>query len=157
MENTDRRNFLKMLGVTMGSTAVGAAAPALALVKFTGGLDSISFRAVAGVPAEPLAAYASYVLEGSVNPVARNGVLMRTVFAGSPEAMSNIAIPGLTRVIRVTDVRADRGVFYISGVIDDRSQLQKGESPTVDVILDRGRNTVRAPLIGSSFVMQIQH
>ncbi len=156
MDGMDRRNFLKMVGVTMGSVTVGAATPALALVKFTGGSDSLSFRAVAGVPAEPLAAYASYVLEGSVNLVTRSGVLTRTVFAGAPDAMSNIALPGLTRVIRVTDVRPGRGVFHISGVIDDRSQLQKGESPIVDIVLDRVQNTVRAPLIGSSFLLQVQ-
>lgn len=156
MDGMDRRNFLKMVGVLSGSVTVGAATPALALVNFSGGLDHIAFRAVAGVPAEPLAAYASYVLEGSVNLITRTGVLTRTVFAGSPEAMSNIALPGLTRVIRVTDVRPGRGLIRITGVIDDRSQLQKGESPTVDIVLDRVRNTVRAPLVGSTFLLQVQ-
>lgn len=156
MDDMDRRSFLKMVGVTAGSVTVGAATPGLALMDFSGGSDNIAFRAVAGVPAEPLAAYATYVLEGSVNLVQRTGVLTRTVFAGSPEAMSDIALPGLTRVIRVTDVRRDRALVRITGVIDDRSQLQKGESQTVEAVLDRVRNTVRAPFIGSNFLLRVQ-
>lgn len=156
MDGMDRRNFLKMVGVLSGSVTVGAAVPSLALVKFSSGPDTFAFRAVAGVPGEPLPAYASYVLEGAVNLRTRSGLLTRTVFAGAPEAVSDIALPGLTRVIRVTDVDSGRGVIRITGVTDDRSQLQAGESQTFEITVDRLRNTVRAPFIGSNVVLPIQ-
>lgn len=155
VEGFDRRGFLKLVGVLSGSVTVGALTPALALTKLQGP-DALSFRAVAGLPSAPLPAYASYVLEGSVNLAARSGVLSRTVFAGAPDAMSDIALPGLSRTIRVTDVRSERGVLRIQGVVSDQSQLQPGESPTVEILVDRPRGMVLAPFSGSTVKLSLQ-
>jgi len=43
----------------------------------------------------------------------------KTVFAGAPEAMSTIALPGLSRIVRITEVQ-DRGAqLRLTGVVDD--------------------------------------
>src|SRR5437867_11916038 len=125
VEGSDRRGFLKLVGVLAGSVTVGALTPAIALSKLQGP-DALSFRAVAGMPAAPLPAYASFVLEGSVNQIARSGVLSRTMFAGAPDAMSDVAFSGLSQTIRVTDVRAARDGLHLKGAIADRSQIQPG-------------------------------
>src|SRR3989304_7584321 len=101
MEDVDRRAFLKMVGVVSGSVAVGAAPPAIALAFR--GPDGLAFRAVGGLPASGLPAYASYVLQGSVNLATRSGVLTRTVHAGGPDAPRGFALAGLDRVLRVRD------------------------------------------------------
>ena len=154
MEDVDRRAFLKMVGVVSGSVAVGAATPAIALAFR--GPDVLAFRAVGGLPASGLPAYASYVLQGSVNLATRSGVLTRTVYAGAPDAPSEFALPGLSRVIRVTDVRVAGSVVDITGVIDDRSQLAAGESAFVAFRVDRAAGTVRAPFVASEVSLQIR-
>jgi hypothetical protein len=120
------------------------------------GPDVLSFRAVAGMPAAPLPAYASYVLEGSVNRVTRSGVLNRSVFAGAPLAMSGIALPGLSQTMRVTDVRSSGDVVRIQGLIPDRSQVLPGETQTVEVLVDQPHGIVRAPFSGSTVTLSLQ-
>ncbi len=173
MDPVDRRKFLKFVGMGSGIAVAGALAPggtlkllgnaggggalmsALALTK-SQGPDALSFRAVAGMPSAPLPAYASYVLEGSVNPMTRSGVLSRTVFAGAPAAMSGIALPGLSQTIRVTDVRSGRGVLRVQGLVADRSQLGPGESQSVEILVDRLQGIVRAPFSGSTLTLSLQ-
>lgn len=155
VDGFDRRGFLKLVGVLSGSVAVGALTPALGLTKL-GGPDVLSFRAVAGIPSDPLPAYASYVLEGSVNLATRSGILSQTVFAGAPEGMSDIALPGFSRTIRVTDVRSGRGVLRIHGVVTDRSHLRSGESRTMEIVVDRPRGIVRAPFAGSTLMLSLE-
>jgi hypothetical protein len=154
MDDVGRREFLKMVGVVSGSVAVGAATPAIA--SAFRGPEVMTFRAVGGLPSSGLPAYASYVLLGSLNLTTRSGVLTRTVYAGSPEAPSEFALPGMTRVIRVTNVRVAGGVIEVTGVIDDRSQLSRAESPFVTFLVDRGAGTVRAPFVASDVLLHIQ-
>lgn len=176
MDPIDRRKFLKFVGMgsgiaiagTVASNGVlsllgkagggGATAPngALSARGNVGSGDAMQFRAIVGLPALPLPAYASYVLEGSVNPVTRSGVLSRTVFAGAPGAMSNIALPGLSQTIRVTDVRPARDGLRIQGVIANRSQVSPGETQTVEILVDRLRGIVRAPFFGSTVTLGLQ-
>ncbi len=176
MEPIDRRKFLKYVGAgsgiaiagTMASSGIlsilgkagggGAIAPsgALSARGNAGGGDPMQFRAIVGLPGLPLPAYASYVLEGSVNPGTRSGVLSRTVFAGAPGAMSDIALPGLSQTIRVTDVRPAREGLRIQGLIADRSQVGPGESQTVEILVDRLRGIVRAPFSGSTVNLSLQ-
>jgi len=173
MDPIDRRKFLKFVGTGSGIALAGAVAsggilsllgkaggggalrPASALTTSQGS-DGLSFRAVAGMPSAPLPAYASYVLEGSVNPGTRSGVLSRTVFAGAPSAMSDIALPGLSQTIRVTDVRPGRDVLRIHGLVADRSQIGPGESQSVEILVDRLRRIVRAPFSGSTVNLIMQ-
>ena len=172
MDPVDRRKFLKFVGMGSGIAVAGAVASGgiLSLLGKAGGggavmagsmaksqgPDALSFRAVAGMPSAPLPAYASYVLEGSVNSMTRTGVLSRTVFAGAPGAISDIALPGLSQTIRVTDVRPARDGLRIQGHIADRSQVRPGESQTVEVLVDRVRGIVRAPFSGSTVTLSLQ-
>ncbi len=173
MDPFDRRKFLKFVGMGSGIALAGALAPSGilkllgsasgggALIRFptvatSQGRDALSFRAVAGMPSDPLPAYASYVLEGSVNTLTRSGVLSRTVFAGAPTAMSNIALPGLSQTMRVTDVRTSWDGLRIQGLIPDRSQLLPGESQTVEILVDRSLGIVRAPFSGSTVNLSLQ-
>jgi len=176
MDPIDRRKFLKFVGMGSGIAIAGTVASngILSLLGKTGGGgatapngalsargnagsgDAMQFRAIVGLPALPLPAYASYVLEGSVNPVTRSGVVSRTVFAGAPGAMSDIALPGLSQTIRVTDVRPARDGLRIQGFIGDRSQVGPGESQTVEILVDRARGIVRAPFSGSKVTLSLQ-
>jgi len=155
MDEINRRNFLKIVGVGSGAVAAGAVVPTLGMPRWTGN-DALSFRAVAGLPAEPLPAYASYVLEGSVNLASRTGLVSRTVLAGAPDAMSDIALPGLSQTIRVTDVRPAGGALRIQGIVSDRFQVRRGESPTVEILVDRLRGIVRAPFFGSIVTLNLR-
>src|SRR2546421_977068 len=124
MKGINRRRFFQLAG--MGSlAAVTAAIPVLSTVPrltSTSKQGTYTFRAVTGLPSKPLPSYASYVLEGHVDLTTRSGVMMKTVFAGHPEAMSTVALPGLSRIIRITDVQDLGGTFRVRGVVDDRSQ-----------------------------------
>ena len=156
MEGFDRRGFLKLVGVLGGSVTVGALTPAFGLLKFSDP-ETLSFRAVTGLPAAPMPAYASYVLEGNVNLGTRSGVVTRTVFAGPPEAMSGIALPGLSQTIRIKDVIPSRGVVRIRGEVADRSQLAAGERPTMEILVDRSRGIIRAPFGISGVNLSLQN
>ena len=155
MEGVDRRNFLKLAGMLGGSVTVGALTPTIGLLKLSTP-ETLTFRAVAGLPAPPLPAYASYVLEGNVNLGAQSGVITRMVLAGAPEAMSDIALPGLSQTIRVKEVLPGSGILRIRGEVADRSQIGAGESPTVEIVVDRSRGIVRAPFLGSTLSLKLQ-
>ena len=140
MEEINRRAFLKLIG--MGSVAVtmGSILPLKGSANL-GQRDILTFRATAGLPNEKIPSYATYVVEGRVNLAARSGIITKTVFAGPPEATSTVALPGLTRLVRVTNVEQSVDSIIIDGVIDDRSLLHPGESPTVQVEINQSRNS----------------
>jgi hypothetical protein len=153
MNRLNRRSFLWLAG------AVGAAPPVAAALDLAGQAkrqtaepsraDLYTFRAVAALPKQPLPAYASYVLTGHLDLGTRAGMITQTVFAGGPTAMSEIALPGLSRSMRVTAVDQVGDSLNVTGVVDDRSQLQPGESPRVEIRVDRGRGIVLAGFRGS--------
>lgn len=138
MKKLDRHGFLKLAGAGSAAVAASQALPAASALAGDAGRP-LTVRAVAQLPAKPLAGYASYVLTGHVDVAARSGALSQTVFAGPPEAMSSIGLPGMSRAIRVADVQDIDGVLHITGVVDDRSQLEKGEDPHIAIRIDRAR------------------
>jgi hypothetical protein len=158
MKAINRRKFLQLAG--SGSLAAAAVAvPALATVpRLTSGSKegTFTFRAVAGLPAKPLPAYASYLIEGHVNLSTRTGVMTKTVIAGSPQAKSTIALPGLSRIMRITGVEELGGTFHVTGVVDDRSQLQKGESATFEIFIDPTQRLARTTIAGSSLLLHLE-
>ena|SRR2546428_5941023 len=156
MEGVDRRNFLKLAGMLGGSVTVGALTPTIGLLRLSTPPETLTFRAVAGLPAPPLPSYASYVLEGNVNLATQSGVVTRMVLAGAPEVMSDIALPGLSQTIRVKEVFPGRGILRIRGEVADRSQIGAGESPIVEIAVDRSRGIIRAPFLGSTLNLKIQ-
>lgn len=135
MPNMNRRGFLKLAGLGTAATATVAIPSLEQLFGKQGG--AFTFRAVGGVPEGPLPSYASYVLEGYVDMTRKTGTLSRTVLAGHPGQMSQLALPGLSRTVTITDVRRSGEVVQLIGVIADRSQLLPGESPEVEVRIDR--------------------
>ncbi len=108
------------------------------------------------MPSKPLPSYATYVIEGHVDLSTRTGFITKSVFAGAPEMTSVIALPGLSRIVRITDVQNKGGVFHLKGVVDDRSQLQRGESPYIDLLLDPGQRTARTNLSGADIILQLE-
>lgn len=153
MEKLNRRKFLKVAGAS-SAVAAGAVLPASGLLANSTATNSaVTFRAVAGMPQKPLPNYASYVIEGHVNLDAKTGVITKSVFAGAPETMSTVALPGMSRIARITDVLEEAGLLRITGVVDDRSQLRRGESPTFTVFMDRSLGTVKAEFFGNSVTL----
>jgi hypothetical protein len=162
MKDINRRRFLQIAGAgslaaATASTAVGVPGLIAATrLTTTSKQGKYTFRAVAGLPSKPLPSYASYVLEGHVDLTTHTGVMTKTVFAGHPEAMSTVALPGLSRIIRITDVQALGGTFRVKGIVDDRSQLQTGESRNVDLLIDPGQGIARTSSFGTNMVLQLE-
>ncbi len=155
MNGINRRRFLQLAGAgSLAAATAGAAtvmpvlpkAPQLTAASKGG---SFTFRAVAGMPARPLPSYASYVIEGHVDLVTKTGIVTKSVFAGHPEAMSTIALPGMSRIIRIVDVENMGGSFYIKGMIDDRSVLLRGESRNFELRIDPSSGVVLTDFFGS--------
>jgi len=157
MEKLNRRKFLKVAGAS-SAVAAGAALPAAGLLGSSVATHgTVAFRAVAGMPQKPLPHYASYVIEGHVNLDAKTGVITKSVFAGDPEKMSTVALPGMSRIARVTDVADEGNVLRITGVVDDRSQLRRGESNTFIVLLDRSLGIVKAEFFSNNVTLLMAH
>ena len=151
MKSINRRTFLKLAGA--GSAA--AAALPVAVGLSTLGSDRLTFKATAGLPSKPLPAYATQIIAGTVDMRQGTGVVTSQVFAGHTEGVSDIALPGLSRVIRVTGAVPHGGKVRLSGVIDDRSTLIKGESSQVEIHIDRAGGIVTAPFMGNNVVMKL--
>jgi len=156
MNKLNRRKFLTMAGVGSAAAAASATLPGANLLTEGGKADTFTFRAVVGLPKKPLPAYASYVIEGHVDLATRSGVLTKGVFAGTPQAMSTIALPGLSRIIRITDVQEVGDSLRITGVVDDRSQLQRGESQVTQILVDRSRGVVQAGFFGNRVLLNLE-
>lgn len=95
------------------------------------------------------------MMEGTVDLTAGTGLLVTRVLAGHPHAQSNIGLPGLGRIIAVTQVEERGSQLTLRGVIQDRSQLQPGENPEVVVLVDRSQGTVQAPFGRESVALRL--
>jgi len=153
MKRIERRTFLKLVGLSGGLAAAAALPSASALVA--GSRSSVAIRAEAGMPAKPLPSMATHVLEGWVDPKAGTGKLTSTIFAGQPGATSNIAFPGLTRVISVTGVQTSGDQLRIAGMVSDRSQLMSMESPIVSIVIDHIAGIATARLRGNDVTLRL--
>jgi hypothetical protein len=159
MKGLNRRRFLQITGAGSIVAATAGAAPLLASaprLSPTSRQGTFTFRAVVGLPTGEMPTYASYILEGHVDLSTRKGVMASTVYAGEPQAMSRIAIPGQSRIYRITDVENLGGSFRIAGIVDDRSQLQRGESRAIELLLDPAERVARAKLFGSELLLQLE-
>lgn len=155
MGKVNRREFMKMLGAGSGAVTAGAVLPTTGILRWTD-KDVFIFRAVTGLPMRGLPSYASYVIQGSVNLSTRSGIVTKSVYAGPPEARSTIALPGLSRIVRVTDVRELGGELHVAGEVEDRLQLRQGESSTVEVKIDRARGVAQALFLGTDVLLQLE-
>jgi hypothetical protein len=146
MNELNRTDFLKVAG--SGSAALLAGA-GLHLSKYT--VDhsgQLNFQASAGMPDKPLPSYATHLLDGRLDLEAGTGLVTARVIAGHPEDPGVVGLPGLARVIRVTSVDAGDNLLRLTGRIEDRSQLRRGESPNVEIVIDRKNGLVQAPFLG---------
>src|SRR5690348_8469732 len=141
MSDLNRRRFLVLTGA--GVVAVAGGGIAFIASHLSGSQKSaLSFQAATGLPAKPLLSYASYVMAGNVNVGNQSGTITLDVYAGPPEAVTNISL--FSRVVRVTAVRQEGQVWHVSGVVDNPAQRQKGEDASVDVRLDASSGFVQA-------------
>jgi hypothetical protein len=146
MKHMDRRSLFKLAGV--GSLlAAGAALPVVGRIA-SQPANLFGFRATLGLPEAPLPSYATYIVEGTLNLATGTGLVTSRVLAGHPGAPSEIGLPGLGRIVRVAGVETRGAQLRVQGVIEDRSGLQPGESPQVELLIDRERGVVQAPFVG---------
>jgi hypothetical protein len=150
-EQLHRKDFLKFAGA--GSAAVAAAAGLPLTKHFADRSGQLTFRAATGLPRAPLPSYATQIVEGKINLTRGSGLVTSRVVAGHPRDTSLVGLPGLARVIRVTEVAAEGQQLRLRGVVEDRSQLRRGESHYVEILVDRKRGVVQAPFVGS----QLEH
>jgi hypothetical protein len=153
MKRLDRRTFLKLAG--SGSVVAAAAAVGGSAMLLPQTSRYLTFRASAGLPARPLPSMVTKVIEGNVDLRTGTGIVSSRVLAGYPLA-SQVAIPGLTRLIRVTAAAQEGGLVRLTGVVDDRSQLQAGEAPTFQITIDRARRLVTSPLAGHNVTLTLE-
>jgi hypothetical protein len=147
MEQMDRRGFMKRAGT--GSVAVAAAAGvplAAQLMKKESGV--LRFSASGGLPRNGLPSYATQRVDGTVDLMAGTGLVTSSVVAGHPEDPSQIGLPGLSRVYKVSKVDVQGGQVRLQAVVEDRSQLRRGESASVEIVVDHERNLVHIPFVG---------
>jgi hypothetical protein len=154
MKEMDRRGFLKLAGT---GSAVAAAAVAMPLIRSSAASDKgiLRFSASLGLPVRPLPSYATQVVEGTIDLALGSGLVTSRVLAGHPEATSDIGLPGLARVIRIIGATADGARVRLRGLIEDRSQLRPGESPQVEIIVDKARGLVLAPFLGRQVELRL--
>jgi hypothetical protein len=153
MQQLLRRRLLKLAG--LGTVlAAGGSMPAFRGAAFHPA-EVFHVRATLGVPESPLPSYATYVIEGSLNLARGTGLLASRVLAGHPGAASEIGLPGLGRMINITGVEEHGAQLTVRGLIEDRSQLQPGESYQVQVVIDRARGVVQAPFGSKSVALTL--
>jgi hypothetical protein len=156
MNKLNRRKFLALAGVSSAAVTTGGAISLANLSNSSIKGNTLTFRAVAGLPSKPMPAYASYVIEGHVDIANRTGMLTQTLYAGAPKGKSTIAFPGQSRIVRVTDVQNLGGTLRVTGVIDDRSQLLRGESSTFNILIDPAQRIARTSRFGSDLTMNLE-
>lgn len=150
MTDFTRRDFLKLAGAG-GAVIAGSGLAVLKLAGASRTGDTFTFRAVAGLPKQPLPAYATYVLDGRVDLLAGTGVVRRTLYAGAPEAMSAVTFGELTRDLRVTSVLGTPPRLTLRAMLD--GSLYPGESPTATIVVDQVKGEVWAPFAGRDVEM----
>ena len=153
MHQVNRRHLFKLAGV--GTVlAAGVAIPGITRSR-NESHDQVHMRATLGLPEAPLPSYATYVIEGTVDLAAGTGLLASRVLAGHPDAPSNIGLPGLGRIIAVTEIEEHGSQLTLHGLVQDRSQLQPGERPEVNIVVDRARGLVQAPFGRETVVLRL--
>ena len=151
MNSIDRRRLLKLAGAG-SAVAATAALPMVgqsqAPTQTSPQATPFGFRATLGLPQFPLPSYATYVVEGTLDLLSGTGLITSRVLAGHPGDPSEIGLPGTARIIKVTQAESKGTQVDVRGVIEDRAQLQPGESPQVQMTIDRAQGVLLAPFGG---------
>ena len=126
MQHMNRRSMFKLAGAGSAMVA-GAALPVVGRLA-TEQANRFGFKATLGLPEPPLPSYATHLVEGTVD-------------------------------LRTADVEHRRehppDKLAVHGIVEDRSQLQPGESPQVELLIDRRRGVVHAPFADRSVTLSI--
>ncbi len=154
MKPVDRRNFLKLAAKGSALAAAAAVLPISGVLRWTG-QGALKFRAVAGLPRNPLPTYATFVVEGSVDLDRRSGIVTKSLYAGAPQAMSNILFPGTARTIRVTTVDRSANQVRLVGVIDAGEALKPRENRNCTIVIDTNQKLAHADFLGTAVVLQV--
>lgn len=155
MQPVERRKFLKMAAAGSALAAAAAALPLAGILEWSGA-NRLKFRAAVGMPHNPLPAYASFVVEGNLDLAGGTGTVRKSLYAGAPNAMSNILFPGTERVIQVTSVQRSGDTIRIAGTIDESQALGPRESRNVAITIDRRAGLARADFLGREMLLQVE-
>ena len=156
MPSMDRRKFLGVAAA--GSAAVsaaGLAAAAPAAASPTQGPGILHFRAETGLPGRPWPAYATAIVEGSVDLRSGAGFVATRVLAGQPGSQANIGLPGTARLVRITKAATTGRTLRLHGVVEDRSTLAKGERARKDFVLDQANKQLRTAIAGTQMLLTL--
>jgi len=155
MNKMDRKTFMKVAGAgSVAAAAAGGGAPLVAQLLRKDG-DTPHFSAMGGLPQKKLPSYATHFVEGRVDLRTGLGTVTSRIVAGHPGDASMIGLPGLSRVYRITSVDGRGGQYKLAGVVEDRSTLHRGENAAVEIVVDRNKGTVKAPLGARSVSLPI--
>jgi len=149
MQSIDRRKFLGIVGAGSAAAAAAAAGAAPAVSLLTRGPGKLSFRAETGLPGHPWPAYATAVVEGSVDLESGTGLVGTRIVAGQPGNQGDIGLPGTARLVRITKATTSGSQVHMQGVVEDRSTLARGESARRSFVLDRATKQLRTELSGT--------
>ena len=153
MAQMNRRSILK-LGA---GSAVAAAAAGVPLARHSASQESelLRINATGGLPKPPLPAYATQVIEGTVDVASETGTVTSRVLAGHPGATGAVGLPDLARIIRITKVDVEGSRYRLGGEIEDRSQLHPGEGAHVELVVNKGEGVLEAPFLGQQRALEL--
>jgi len=155
MKQLDRRQFLGMAAAGSAVALASAAVPMSGILTWTGE-QTVKFRAIAGLPKHPLPMYASFVIEGTANLDRGTGTVIKSLYAGAPEAMSTILFPGTARSIRVTGVQRSGDIVTIAGVVDGKAKLGPREKGIVSIVINQAEKAAQADFLGTPVTLRVQ-
>ena len=151
----DRRQFIRRAATGTAAAAVVAAVPLSGFLRWMAA-GKLHFKAVAALPKNPLPTYATFVVEGDLDLDRRTGTVTKTLYAGSPEAMSKIIFPGTTRSISVTDLEESGSTIRIRGMVDETPVLGPREKREMWMTIDPQRKLAEADFLGTPLVLKLQ-
>lgn len=154
MNPVDRRNFLKLAAKGSALAAAAAAMPLSGILKWTSP-GALKFRAVAGLPRNPLPTYATFVVEGTVDLDRGTGIVTKSLYAGAPQAMSNILFPGTARTIRITTADRSANRLRLAGVVDAGEALAARENRNVTIVIDTRQKVAHADFLGTAVDLHV--
>ena len=156
MQSINRRKFLGIVGAGSAAAAATAASAVPGLSMLAGAPPgNLSFHAETGLPGQPWPAYATAVVEGSVDLKAGTGVVATRLVAGHPGNQGDIGLPGTARVVRITRGSTTGSQVRLEGVVEDRSVLAKGESPRKQFVLNRATRQLRTVVAGTEVALSL--
>ena len=151
-----RREFRVLVGAGSAVTAAAASTGALSAAASptvaphpARGPGLLSFRAETGLPGHPWPAYATAVAEGSVDLRTGTGFVATRVLAGPPSNDAGIGLPGMTRLVRITEAVSSGSLLHLQGLIEDRSTLTAGENARQEFVLDQAGKQLHGPIAGT--------